>query len=338
LCGGVWWKSPERFRRDGWRTRADAADSGIALLHLAGIGLWLDALPQHPALTGLGLAAYLLGLKHAFDVDHIVAVDDTIRYLVQRDRPARGVGFYFALGHSTIVFLLSLAIGLAAARIDHALPALREIGGIVGGAVSGLFLIGVGLLNLRVAREQRAARRADGAAPVAVGGVLSGLLRGRLRRLISRAGRMYWVGLLFGLGFDTASEVALLALTAGAAGALPTPGVLALPLLFAGAMTLVDTIDGVLMAQACRWADVDPRRRVRYNRVLTSLAVAAAFLVGGLELTTLAASRLHITFWPLDRLAALDGQALGYVLAALLALLWLAFWVWSRRARTESAA
>jgi high-affinity nickel-transport protein len=200
-----------------------------------------------PALVGLGFVAYMLGLRHAFDADHIAAVDDIVRYMLQKGRQPLGIGFFFSLGHSTIVLLLAVAIVFAASTIKHALPQLQHIGGMLGAGVSGVFLWIIGILNLFVLLDilklwQRAKSRTHSHAHLdellMQRGVINRLFGGRLQKLINHSWQMYPLGLLFGLGFDTASEVGLLAMTAGAAaGNLPIAGVLSLPILFAASMT-----------------------------------------------------------------------------------------------------
>ncbi len=251
----------------------------IALLHALGWGLYLHYAARHPALVGLGLAAYLFGLRHAFDADHIAAIDDTVRYMLQKNKHPLGVGFFFSLGHSTIVLGLSVAIAFAATAIKRDLPQLQDLGGVIGAAVSGVFLLLIGLLNLRVLldilkvwRHAKTGRHSHQhlESLLAQRGLLNRLFGGRLRHLMSHSWQMYPLGLLFGLGFDTASEIGLLAMTAGAsAGDLPVPAVLSLPLLFASGMTLMDTTDGVLMCRAYRWALLNPVRKIFYNVTTT---------------------------------------------------------------------
>lgn len=317
----------------------------IALLHLAGWGLFLHYSARYPALVGLGLAAYLLGLRHAFDADHIAVVDDTVRYLRQRGRQPLGVGFFFSLGHSSVVFGLAVALSFAAAAVKRELPQLRDLGALIGTGVSGAFLLLVGVLNLLVLldildlwRQARSHRhdQAELDRLLARRGLLARLLGGRLQRLIEDSWEMYPVGLLFGLGFDTASEVALLGMTAGASSSdLPAAAALSLPLLFAAGMTLMDTSDGVLMTRAYDWAFVNPLRRIFYNAATTALSVVAALLIGLVELGQLLISVLGLRGRLFDWVVAIDFGSLGYLLAGLFLAAWLLSVAWWRLASVE---
>lgn len=315
----------------------------VGLLHVVGCGLYLYYSAHHPALVGLGLAAYLLGLRHALDADHIAAVDDTVRYLMQQGRRPLGLGFFFSLGHSTIVFLMSISLILSAATVTRELPWLHGFGDVIGSGVSAVFLWLIGVLNLLVLLDiLKIWRRVGGGNHhhghledlLARRGLINRLLGTRLRRFVGRSWQMYPVGLLFGLGLDTASEVVLLAMTAGAAtGSLPVAGALSLPILFAAGMSLVDTTDGVLMSKACGWAFINPLRKIFYNVVVTALSAAIALFIGAVELIQLLAATLHLRgslFHLADRI---DFSALGVGIVALFTLAWIAavaFWKWGR--------
>ncbi|MBA2078363.1 HoxN/HupN/NixA family nickel/cobalt transporter [Rhodanobacter sp. PCA2] len=315
----------------------------IALLHAIGIGTLLYYRDSHPALLGLGFAAYMFGLRHAFDADHIAAVDDTVRYMLQNGRNPLGVGFFFSLGHSTIVLALALALAFAAATVASELPQMREIGGIIGMSVSGLFLWLIGLLNLRVLLDMlqvwKQARsgthdHAHLEGLLAQRGFLNRLFGGRLTKFIRHSRQMYPLGLLFGLGFDTASEIGLLAMTAGAAsGNLPVPATLALPVLFAAGMSLMDTTDGVLMTKAYDWAFVNPLRKIFYGLATTTLSVVVALAIGSVELLQVAIERFGWRGPLLDRIATLDFGVLGYIVVAMFLLAWalsVAIWKFGR--------
>lgn len=315
----------------------------IGLLHVCGCGLFLFYSARYPALVGLGFAAYLLGLRHAFDADHIAAVDDSVRFLLQQGRRPLGLGFFFSLGHSTIVFLLSVALIVSAAAVKDGLPWLRGFGGVIGSGVSALFLWLIGILNLLVLLDiLEIWRRARGATHdhahleelLARRGLINRLLGARLRRLVGRSWQMYPVGLLFGLGFDTASEIVLLAMTAGAAaGNLPVAAALSLPILFASGMSLVDTTDGVLMVKACQWAFVNPLRKIFYNVVVTGLSATVALLIGTVELLQLLTALLHLHGALFGRIEGLDFSALGFAIVAFFAVAWavsVAVWKWGR--------
>ncbi len=326
------------FSRAEWRELLRIYGIVVAL-HLLGVGLFLDYAASYPALLGLGLAAYMFGLRHAFDADHIAAVDDTVRYLMQRERSPLGVGFYFSLGHSTIVMLLSVAIVAAAETVKRGLPELRSLGSVIGAGVSGTFLWVIGVLNLFVLlgmldvwRKAQSGRHSHVHLEelLAQRGLIKRLFGGRLQNVINHSWQMYPLGLLFGLGFDTASEIGLLGMTAGAsAGNLPVAAALSLPILFAAGMSLLDTTDGVLMVKAYNWAFVNPLRRIFYNLATTALSVAVALLIGTVELLQAAIKLLHLKGPAPDFIDTLDFGALGYAVLALFLLAWcgsVAYW------------
>ena len=322
---------PPGFLPREWR-RIAVLYSLIGLLHLLGWGLYLYYCARYPALVGLGLAAYLLGLRHAFDADHIAAIDDTVRYMLHQDERPLGVGFFFSLGHSTIVFVLSLLIAVAAPALTREMPQLQNLGGVIGAAVSGLFLWIVGVLNLLVLLDllnvwRRARVRPHSheihATFLAQRGLVNRLLGGRLRRLMNHSWQMYPLGLLFGLGFDTASEIGLLAMTAGAsAGNLPIPAVLALAILFAAGMTLMDTTDGVLMCKAYDWALLNPVRKMFYNVATTGLSAGLALVIGSVELLQASVRELGLHGGWYDTIEQFDFGTLGYLIAGLFLLAW----------------
>ncbi len=276
----------------------------ILALHLLGGLACLWAARTHPILLGMGFLAYTLGLRHAFDADHIAAIDNTVRALVRDGQSPAGVGFYFSLGHSTVVLAMAVATAGLARWAEQALPHAQAIGSVIGTTVSGLFLLLIGLVNLFVwidvylIFQRMRAGRDD--AEVIEQALLSRGIVARLARplfgLVRRSWQIYPIGFLFGLGFDTASEIALLALSAGAATqALPAWGVLALPVLFASGMSLMDTADGVFMTTAYRWALLTPLRKVYYNLTVTGLSVASALLIGAIELTQVLARAFGLT-------------------------------------------
>ena len=299
----------------------------VALLRVIGWGLYLHFSAHYPALIGLGFVAYLFGLRHAFDADHIAAIDDTVRFMLQRGKRPLGVGFFFSLGHSTIVMGLAIAIAFAASAVMGDLPQLRNVGGVIGVCVSGVFLWVIGILNLlvlldllKVWQQARSGTHCHQhlEALLAQRGLLNRLFRGRLQKLMDHSWQMYPLGLLFGLGFDTASEVALLAMTAGAsAGNLPIPAVLSLPILFAAGMTLMDTTDGVLMSKAYDWAFLNPVRKIFYNVTTTGLSAGVALLIGSIELLQVLIGALGLHGSVFDGIARLDFGMLGYVIVGL---------------------
>jgi high-affinity nickel-transport protein len=296
----------------GERLQLAACYGAIALVHVIGWGALLTYGVGHPAFLGLGGLAYTFGLRHAFDADHIAAIDNTTRKLLQQKQKPVSVGFFFSLGHSTVVFLIALALGLAVHAIVNGVAGpqgqLKNVGGIIATSVSGVFLVLIGLVNLvilvgiiRIYRKMRAGRYDAGSLEqdLVAGGFLSQVF-GRLFKVVTRSWHMYLVGLLFGLGFDTASEVALLAISAGAASqGLPFLAVLSLPVIFAAGMTLMDTTDGAFMAKAYSWAFSNPIRKVFYNLTITGLSVFVALFVGVIELLQILAQLAHLSggFW-----------------------------------------
>ena len=333
----------------------------IAALHLLGFGVvWLAVAPHHyrigPTAFGLGLAltAYTLGVRHAFDADHITAIDNTTRKLMNAGGRPLSVGFFFSLGHSTIVFALSaaLALGLrAAARLAHG--PLNDDLGIVGTAVSGVFLYLIATVNLvslvEVGRVARAMWHGQWNEPALEAllerrGLVNRLLAG-LMKTIDRPSQMYPVGVLFGLGFDTASEVALLFLAGGAAAAdLPWYAILALPALFAAGMSLFDTLDGSFMNVVYGWAFSRPVRKIYYNLTITGISVAVAVFIGTVELASVLVGELGWRGGVWSWAARFNLNQAGFIIVALFVAVWavaLAIWRFGRieerfTARSES--
>ena len=315
----------------------------VAVLHLLGWGLYLHYVSRYPSLVGLGFVAYMFGLRHAFDADHIAAVDDTVRYLLQKGKKPLGVGFFFSLGHSTVVLALAIGIAFAATAVKAQLPQLKNLGGIIGASVSGIFLWIIGILNLLVLLDilkvwQQAKTGSHSHAHLEEllqqRGLLNRLFGGRLQKFMNHSWQMYPLGLLFGLGFDTASEVGLLAMTAGAsAGNLPIPAILSLPILFAAGMTIMDTTDGILMSKAYNWAFVNPLRKIFYNITTTGLSIAVALVIGSIELSQVLISMLGVRGPISDFIARLDFGVLGYAIVGMFLAAWglsVAYWRFGR--------
>jgi high-affinity nickel-transport protein len=293
----------------------------VALLHVLGWGLFAWYSASNPALAGLGVLAYTFGLRHAFDADHIAAIDNTTRSFLQQGKRPLGIGFFFSLGHSTVVFGLAMGLAVGASAVKAKLPSFQTWGGYVGAGVSGVFLLAIGVLNLlvlldivRIFRDLRRGRLDETRLEERLldRGLMS---RGLLRRLgarITSSWHMYPLGILFGLGFDTATEVGLLAVSAGAATHhVPFLAILSLPLLFAAGMSLMDTADGAFMAHAYGWAFASPVRKVYYNLTVTTLSVTVALGIGAIEVLQVAARNT----W-------LDFNTLGYAMVALFVLTW----------------
>jgi high-affinity nickel-transport protein len=360
---GVSLSETSRLRRNAgaltpaeWR-RAAALAFVILGLHVAGFGLLLAFVaPQHFDLgagsgvfgIGIGITAYTLGLRHAFDADHIGAIDNTTRKLMTDGQRPLSVGFFFSLGHSTIVFALAalFAIGVRGLSGDVAdgSSTLHRATGLIGPTISGSFLFIVGLINLAVLLSiVRIFRRMRHGAydeqqlehQLNARGLMNRFL-GRATRAVKQPWQMYPLGMLFGLGFDTATEIALLA-TAGAAatGGLPFYAILCLPILFAAGMSLLDTIDGAFMNFAYGWAFSKPVRKIYYNITITGLSVMVALLIGTVELIQALSEKLSLTGPFFDWVNNLDFNLMGYFIVAMFVVTWAAaFAVW-RLARIE---
>jgi high-affinity nickel-transport protein len=323
-------------------------------LHVAGfVLLFAVIVPHHYRLgasgafaIGTGVTAYTLGMRHAFDADHIAAIDNTTRKLMSEGKRPMSVGFWFSLGHSTIVFLLAFALSVGiralAGPVRHSGSTLHSVTNWIGTGVSGGFLYLIAALNLvilvgivRVFRAMRSGQydEAELEAQLNARGLMNRIF-GRFTRTITKPWQMYPLGVLFGLGFDTATEVALLFLAAGAAGAgLPFYAILCLPILFAAGMSLLDTIDGSFMNFAYGWAFSTPVRKVFYNLTITGLSVAVALIVGTVELGGLATQKLGLTggFW--GWLAAININTVGFIIVGLFVATWaiaLAIWRFAR--------
>src|SRR5437763_9882346 len=325
--------------------RLSAFGGAVLLLHLLGWGLFLYYARDNPALAGLGSLAYTFGLRHAFDADHIAAIDNTTRKFLQDGKRSMGVGFFFSLGHSTIVFSLAAGLAVAAETVNSKIPGFQNVGGYIGASVSGTFLILIGLLNLVVLldvlgvfrqlkrgvyNEQKLEEALQNQ------GLMSRFFLKRVGEKINASWKMYPLGVLFGLGFDTATEIGLLAIAAGVATHhVPFLAVVSLPIVFAAGMSLMDTADGAFMSHAYDWAFSSPVRKVYYNISVTSLSVAVALVVGSVELLQVFALQLGLDsgFW--GYLNALDFEKLGYAVVALFLLTWAASAVAWKTGRLE---
>jgi high-affinity nickel-transport protein len=344
--GTAAWGRPETLRTAGLLGL-------IGVVHLVAWGGLLLVAPMQLSVGGqafgfgLGLTAYLLGVRHAFDADHIAAIDNTTRKLMAEGERPVSVGFWFAAGHSSIVVLLAALIAggarLAGTLVDDG-SGTHQVLGVIGTSVSGTFLFLIGLVNLvalfgivHVFRDMRLGRFDEQTLEQALDsrGLFSRVLA-RTTRSLTHPGQMYVVGMLFGLGFDTASEVTLLVLAgSGAVAGLPWYAVMVLPLLFAAGMTLFDTLDGTFMNFAYQWAFSNPVRKVYYNLTVTGLSVAVALLIGTIELMTVLRAKIglddRVTGW----VAALDLDNVGYLVVALFVVVWVAAVAYWRLARVE---
>jgi len=348
-----------RLSRQEW-TRIGGMAAFVLALHVIGfVTLLAIVAPQHYNLgtdsntgktvfftAGLGITAYVLGMRHAFDADHIAAIDNTTRKLMSDGQRPVSVGFWFSLGHSSIVFglcaLLSLGVRALAGQVDNEGSTLHTVTGLIGTAVSGVFLMAIAFINLvvlngilKVFRRMRQGHFDEAALEQHLNnrGFLNRIL-GRVTRAVREPWHMYLVGLLFGLGFDTATEVSLLVLAGGAAAfSLPWYAILTLPVLFAAGMSLLDTIDGSFMNFAYDWAFSKPVRKVFYNITITGLSVAVALIIGTIEILSIFTDRLHIESGPLATIANAPLNYVGYAIVGLFVLTWvvaIAIWKYGR--------
>jgi high-affinity nickel-transport protein len=308
--------------------------------------LWaIVALRHFPVLLGTAFLAYSFGLRHAVDADHIAAIDNVTRKLMQEGKRPVAVGFMFSLGHSTIVLLGSAAIAWTTLALQHRMDTVREIGGVVSTLLSTGFLFGIAAVNLVVLRSiYRTFVRVRAGEPyveedldLLLGnrGLLARLFR-PMFRMITCSWHMYPLGVLFGLGFDTATEIGVLGISAAEASkGLPFWSILIFPVLFAAGMSLIDTTDNILMLGAYGWAFVKPIRKLYYNMTITSVSVIVALAVGGIEALGLLAGRFNLkgTFW--DAITGLNENfgTLGYFIVGLFVFSWavsVAFYKWRR--------
>jgi high-affinity nickel-transport protein len=285
---------------------------------------------------GLGVTAYTLGMRHAFDADHIAAIDNTTRKLMTDGKRPLSVGFWFSLGHSSVVFGLCLLLGIGvravAGEVTEGGSGLHAVTGLIGTLVSGVFLMVIGVINLvvlhhivRAFRDMRGGRYDDAEVErrLAQRGFMNRLLSG-LTKTVRKPWQMYPVGLLFGLGFDTATEVSLLVLAGGAAVVnLPWYAIMTLPVLFAAGMSLLDSIDGCFMNFAYGWAFANPVRKLFYNMTITALSVAVALVIGLIELLGLVAQQFDVTGGALGWIAGLNLNYIGYGIVGLFVVTWI---------------
>jgi high-affinity nickel-transport protein len=322
----------------------------VGALHVIGfVILFALVAPSHYHLgasgsftIGIGITAYTLGMRHAFDADHISAIDNTTRKLMSEGKRPLSVGFWFSLGHSTIVFALAFLISLGVRSLDGPVKnnhsSLHQVTGWIGATVSGTFLYIIAALNiiilvgiLKVFREMKSGKFDEAALEEQLNN--RGLMNrffGRMTRAVTRPQQMYPIGALFGLGFDTATEVALLVIagSAGAAG-LPWYATLCLPILFAAGMSLLDSIDGSFMNFAYGWAFSKPVRKVFYNITITGLSAAVALMIGTIELGGLIAQHLNLSggFW--NWFENIDVNLLGFLIVGMFVATWaIALSVW----------
>lgn len=321
----------------------------VIFLHVAGWGLFIhfNSNPAYSSLTdssgalvyaGAGALAYSFGLRHAFDADHIAAIDDTTRLMLAKGKSPLAIGLFFSLGHSTIVLALSIGVAFAAKQAVKFQKDFAETGGIIGASVSTLFLYLVGILNLvilvgiiKVWRQAKTGKFSHEHLTQLLNerGLMRRIFRGAFKNGFDRSWQLYPVGVLFGLGFDTATEVALLALSATAAvgtvgGTLPPLAIIALPLIFAAGMSLMDSLDGIFMTKAYSWAFTSPLRKIYYNITTTGLSIFVAFVIGTIQLIGVLADKTNIdNYQPFTMISAIDLNRVGYFIVASFVGAWL---------------
>lgn len=321
----------------------------VIFLHIAGWGLFIhfNSNPAYSSLTdssgalvyaGAGALAYSFGLRHAFDADHIAAIDDTTRLMLAKGKSPLALGLFFSLGHSTIVLALSIGVAFAAKQAVKFQKDFAETGGIIGASVSTLFLYLVGILNLvilvgiiKVWRQAKTGKFSHEHLTQLLNerGLMRRIFRGAFKNGFDHSWQLYPVGVLFGLGFDTATEVALLALSATAAvgtvgGTLPPLAIIALPLIFAAGMSLMDSLDGIFMTKAYSWAFTSPLRKIYYNITTTGLSIFVAFVIGTIQLIGVLADKTSIdNYQPFTMIAAIDLNKVGYFIVASFVGAWL---------------
>jgi high-affinity nickel-transport protein len=352
-AGSRWRRIRASLTPREWR-RAAGMTAVVVGLHVLGfVTLLAFVVPQNLEIggagafgIGIGITAYTLGLRHAFDADHIGAIDNTTRKLMADGQRPLSVGFFFSLGHSTIVFALAalFTIGIRglSGAVENDSSFLHKATGLVGPVVSGSFLFLIGILNLlilvsivRVFRRMRHGEFDEEKLEEQLNsrGFMNRFY-GRATRAIKKPWQMYPLGMLFGLGFDTATEIALLAAAGAAASSeLPFYAIMCLPILFAAGMSLLDTIDGAFMNFAYGWAFSKPVRKIYYNITITGLSVVVALLIGSIELLSVLADKLGLTGGVWGFVANIDLNVVGYLIVAMFIVTWmiaLAVWRFGR--------
>ena len=310
----------------------------VALLHIIGWGLFIhyNSMPQFHNLSdhthtliyaGAGALAYSFGLRHAFDADHISAIDDTTRLMLAKGRKPLGVGLFFSLGHSTIVLALSIGIAFASKQAVKFQHNFAETGGIIGASVSAFFLYLVGILNLiilvgivKVWKQAKSGKFSHEHLNQLLNerGLFNRIFRGFFKKGFDHSWQLYPIGVLFGLGFDTATEVGLLGLSATAAigtvgGTLPPLAIIALPFIFAAGMSLMDSLDGIFMTKAYAWAFTSPLRKIYYNLTTTGISIFVALVIGTIELVGVLSEKTSIAkHQPFTFIASIELNSIGY--------------------------
>lgn len=347
-----------RFERDE-RGPLAAILGTVALLHIIGWGLFIyyNSNPKYHALAdskgalvyaGAGALAYSFGLRHAFDADHIAAIDDTTRLMLAKGKKPLAVGLFFSLGHSTVVMALSVFVAFAAQKAVKFQQGFAETGGIIGTTVSGVFLYLIGILNLVIMagivgvwRKAKSGQFSHQHLEELLNdrGLMRRIFRGRFKKGFDHSWQIYPVGVLFGLGFDTATEVAILGISATAAigvvgGALPPLAIIALPFIFAAGMSLMDALDGIFMTKAYGWAFTSPLKKIYYNLTTTSISIFVALVIGTIQIVNVLAEKTTIeNYQPFTAIASINLGGIGFFIVASFVAAWLlsvAIWKFGR--------
>ena len=321
----------------------------VVALHVIGWGLFIyyNSNPEYHGLTdskgalvyaGAGALAYSFGLRHAFDADHIAAIDDTTRLMLAKGKKPLGVGLFFSLGHSTVVLALSIGVAFAAQKAVKFQENFAETGGIIGTSVSGFFLYLIGILNLVILvgiigvwKKAKTGKFSHQHLEELLNdrGLMRRIFRGRFKKGFDNSWQIYPVGVLFGLGFDTATEVAILGLSATAAigtvdGVLPPLAIIALPFIFAAGMSLMDALDGIFMTKAYGWAFTSPLRKIYYNLTTTSISIFVALVIGTIQIINVLATKTDIdNYEPFTTIANIDLGGIGYFIVISFVAAWL---------------
>ena len=336
-----------RFTREEIPSLAGILGTVVAL-HVIGWGLFIyfNSNPDYHALTnskgalvyaGAGALAYSFGLRHAFDADHIAAIDDTTRLMLAKGKKPLGVGLFFSLGHSTVVLALSVAVAFATQKAVKFQESFAETGGIIGTSVSGFFLYLIGILNLvilvgifNVWKKAKTGKFSHQHLEELLNdrGLMRRIFRGKFKKGFDNSWQIYPVGVLFGLGFDTATEVAILGLSATAAigtvgGVLPPLAIIALPIIFAAGMSLMDALDGIFMTKAYGWAFTSPLRKIYYNLTTTSISIFVALVIGTIQIVNVLATKTSIdNYEPFKTIANIDLGGIGFFIVISFVLAW----------------
>ena len=326
-----------KFERSEWPALFGVLGT-VVMLHIVGWGLFIyyNSDPKYHALAdskgaliyaSAGALAYGFGLRHAFDADHIAAIDDTTRLMLAKGKKPLGVGLFFSLGHSTVVLVLSVVVAFAAKKAVEWQSSFADAGSTIGMSVSGFFLYLVGILNLvilvgilKVWRDAKSGKFSHEHLDQMLSdrGLIKRFFKGRFAKGFDHSWQLYPIGFLFGLGFDTATEVALLGLSATAAvgtvgGFLPPLAIIALPIIFAAGMSMMDSLDGIFMVKAYSWAFTSPLRKIYYNITTTSLSTFVALVIGTIQIVSVVAKHTPIgKYEPFKTIANVDLGSLGY--------------------------